>query len=146
MATAVFEVDPASWKQAFRSWNGMVGIHMQKVMAKQIILSKVSAPAPGTRPRNRTGINFSTGVLQASIIGRREMWNTELEAQVHAMAKHSVMVHEGTKPHKIRAKKPGGALRFYWHRVGHVVVLKEVNHPGTRRIPFLAENLRSAVR
>jgi hypothetical protein len=146
MATVLFEPDPVAWKLAFRSWNGMVGIHMQKVMAKQILLSKKSAPAPGTRPRNRTGINFATGVLQASIIGRRAEWNTELEAQVHSMAKHSLMVHEGTKPHKIRAKKPGGALRFYWHRVGHVVVLKEVNHPGTRRVPFLVENLRSAVR
>jgi hypothetical protein len=147
MADQVFVPDPISWKKEFKSWNGLVGRHMKKVMTKQVLLSKVSSPSPITRPRNRTGINYSTGVLQSSIIGLQTKWNTELEAQVHAMAKHAMFVHEGTKPHPITPKKPGGVLRFYWHRIGRTIVVKEIKkHPGTRPIPFLRENLASAVR
>lgn len=146
-ADAVFVPDPAGWYSAFRSRKGLVGRHMKKVMVKQILLSRTSAPAPGHRPRNRTGINYSTGLLQAGIVGRETRWNTELEVQVHALARHALFVHNGTKPHPITPKKAGGVLRFYWHRVGRVVVVKEIKmHPGTRPIPFLSENLRSAIR
>lgn len=54
---------------------------------------------------------------------------------VTAHAKYAVFVHEGTRPHIIRPKNPGGVLHFYWN--GREVFVKSVNHPGTRARPFL---------
>lgn len=46
------------------------------------------------------------------------------------------IVHHGTKPHEIRPRRRK-ALKFYWERVGMVVILRSVNHPGTKPDPFL---------
>jgi hypothetical protein len=39
-------------------------------------------------------------------------------------------VDEGTNPHVITPRSPGGVLVFYWPKVGRVVYTKRVNHPG----------------
>lgn len=41
------------------------------------------------------------------------------------------MLEEGTRPHRIEAK-PGGVLAFFWPAVNDFVVVKSVEHPGTR--------------
>ena len=46
-------------------------------------------------------------------------------------------ITEGTKPHRIVPKGSGYPLRFFWEKVGRVVHLMSVNHPGTRPNPFL---------
>ena len=50
----------------------------------------------------------------------------------------------GTAPHVIRPHNPGGRLVFYWEKVGRVVSLKRVNHPGTRRNAFVQESIYAA--
>lgn len=61
-------------------------------------------------------------------------------------------IEEGTRPHKITPKKPGGSLRFMAResasysdgtpiKTGDTVFAKEVNHPGTRPRPFFRQGL-----
>ncbi|QPX62138.1 hypothetical protein PBI_INDLOVU_23 [Mycobacterium phage Indlovu] len=53
---------------------------------------------------------------------------------VEATADYAAAVHEGSRPHLIRARR-AEALRFFWH--GREVFRKSVWHPGTRSRPFL---------
>lgn len=55
---------------------------------------------------------------------------------ITASAPYAKFVHEGTRPHVIRARN-ARALRFFWERQGKVVTLRQVNHPGTAPNPFL---------
>lgn len=143
----VFVIDQAAFHREFRTWEGIVGRDIRKRVARGVVLSKRSAPGPTTRPRNRTGLNYSTGELESRILPGRARWGTELEGRVIAAAPHALFVHEGTKPHPIPTPgKPSKILKFHWAKAGKVVMFKAVSHPGTRRIPFLAENLRSMVR
>lgn len=60
----------------------------------------------------------------------------------------SVLVHEGTPPHQIAARR-SPYLVFYWPKIGKVVVTKSVNHPGTKPQRFLVdalEDLRGHIR
>lgn len=62
------------------------------------------------------------------------MWT--VEGRVTASAPYAKFVHEGTRPHIIRARN-AQALRFYWPVMGRVVFFKQVSHPGTGATPFL---------
>lgn len=48
----------------------------------------------------------------------------------------------GARPHVIRPRRPGGMLVFYWPKVGRVVHLRKVNHPGNRPQRWFAAGLR----
>lgn len=50
--------------------------------------------------------------------------------------KYAAAVHDGSRPHIIRAKKKK-ALAFKWH--GQTVIVKSVRHPGTTGRPFLRQ-------
>lgn len=56
---------------------------------------------------------------------------------------HTILVHNGSPPHRIRPRRSGGYLRFVVD--GRVVYAREVNHPGYKGNPFLADALRQAV-
>lgn len=51
-------------------------------------------------------------------------------------APYTVPVHEGSKPHIIRARR-APMLSFYWAKVGHRVQFPFVRHPGSKARPFL---------
>lgn len=53
---------------------------------------------------------------------------------VTAHADYAAPVHEGSRPHIIRARN-AQALHFFWH--GREVFVKSVHHPGSRARPFL---------
>ena len=53
--------------------------------------------------------------------------------------KYAQMVHDGTRPHIIRAKKKGKKLRFVV--AGKVLYRPLVHHPGTKAQPFLTRAL-----
>lgn len=55
---------------------------------------------------------------------------------------HSVLVHNGSRPHGISPRRAGGWLRF--EVGGRVVYARRVNHPGYRGDPFLTRALRDA--
>jgi len=53
---------------------------------------------------------------------------------VEATADYAAPVHEGSRPHLIRARR-AQFLHFWWH--GREVFRREVFHPGVRARPFL---------
>lgn len=55
---------------------------------------------------------------------------------------HTVLVHNGSRRHPIRPRRPGGYLRFQVD--GRTVYARAVNHPGFRGDPFLTKALRDA--
>lgn len=55
----------------------------------------------------------------------------------------SIYLVNGTRPHMIFPRRPGGVLRFTVG--GQVVYARYVNHPGTRPDPYLRDALRFAL-
>lgn len=146
MAESVFVADAAGFERAFRSWNGTLGQWLNKKTILATTYARDAAPGPTGRPNNRTGINYGTGQLRREIVSARSRWKTELEGQVIAVPKHALMVHEGTRPHTILPKS-SPVLSFKWAKAGGKrVYFKRVNHPGTRRNPYLVVGLRRAIR
>lgn len=92
-----------------------------------------------------------TGCLRSSIVKRYEHVDGEFAVRIQSdttscspeRKSYSLYIHEGTRPHVIRPRKPGGVLRFEMH--GEVVFARHVNHPGTRANPFLRDALPLAV-
>jgi hypothetical protein len=74
----------------------------------------------GVDPMTSTGAYSMTGSVFA---GGRE-------------APYAIPVHEGSRPHKIIARR-APMLSFYWVKVGRHVKFRSVNHPGTKPRPFL---------
>lgn len=55
----------------------------------------------------------------------------------------AIYVINGTRPHIIRPRRPGGVLRFTVN--GRVVYARYANHPGTKPNDFLRKALRAAL-
>jgi hypothetical protein len=73
-----------------------------------------------------------TGFLRGSIFAR---WTGPLKIDIGASAPYAQFVEQGTRPHKITARNKK-ALAFTASD-GTKVVVKSVNHPGTKARPFL---------
>jgi hypothetical protein len=119
---------------------------MTRRTIKGTALALGTVPKPGGPPRNRTGLNYSTGRLAATIhpeFGAK--YGNEVEGRVVAGTDHALFIHGGTSPHIIRPKRPGGKMVFFWAKAGRRVSFSIVHHPGTRPVPFLAEHLRAMV-
>lgn len=146
MADVVFVPNVAGQQRAFRSLNGMVGQHIRVTTLRAHAISSLEAPAPGRPPRNRTGINYSTGELAfaglTTSFGHR---GKEVEGRVIAIPKHSLFLHEGTSPHIIVPKRHT-YLKFHWKKVGATVFTKKVFHPGTQANDFMVRALKKVVR
>lgn len=57
-----------------------------------------------------------------------------LEAEIIADAPHALSIHDGSRPHIIRARRAGVLA---WPAAGGMRFATWVNHPGTRPYPFL---------
>lgn len=81
-----------------------------------------------------------TGRLRSSI--QYEIINRALgvTGRLFSNVEYADFVHDGTRPHRINPRRPGGVLRF--EIGGQVVYARYVNHPGTKGRPFLSEALR----
>lgn len=81
-------------------------------------------------------VNVDTGHLRAS----RALEDHTLFVRVAYRAKYARFVHDGTKPHIIKAH-PGGLLASEGHVFGTVV-----HHPGYRGNPFLTNAVRAVLK
>lgn len=87
------------------------------------------ARAPGTMAQ---GIRSSIRYTHAGPVGT-----------VTSSHPATIYVVNGTRPHIIRPRRPGGVLRF--EIGGRVVYARYVNHPGTTKNDFLRDALRAAL-
>ena len=140
----VFVVNPLGWARAFNTWTGApVGTWMERKLQTTRTMVQLEAPGPGKTPRNRTGFNYSRGILEKSILARHDRATNgkDLEGHVTSLAAYSGFVHGGTKPHLITPKSPAGILRFKT-RTGATVFTKLVHPPGTAAKPFMVRALK----
>lgn len=79
-----------------------------------------------------------SGTLRRSLTSRVEVTGTQMHGIIGTNLNYAQAVHEGAKPHIIRAKS-GGLLRF---TIGTAVVFRQqVRHPGQKANPFFARGL-----
>jgi hypothetical protein len=125
----------------FRGWNGPLGRSIMRL-------------ARETRFRQIAMVGKKSGLLAASItIGDRGHWAGGIQTTVGAGAGqrqpgrkgYAMANDQGARPHFIFPKKPGGELVFYWAKVGRVVHLPSVFHPGNRAYHWAERGLRAAM-
>lgn len=133
----------------FRGWTGPIGRSIMRL-------------ARETRFRQRAMVGTKSGHLRASItVGERTHWAMGIQTTIGAGAGqgvaagrgrggrfiqgYSVYNDQGTLPHRITPRRPGGMLVFFWAKVGHVVHLRAVNHPGNRAYHWAERGLRAAM-
>lgn len=142
MADAIYVESPSGMYKLTKSWAGPVGRYIIRQTKQAAFYSRAYSPKPGGPGHGRTRINYATGELAAGITtGRGRSTGGELEGHVIALPDHALFVHEGTKPHIIKAKN-APRLVFFWPKMGRVVAFKSVNHPGTPADPFLVKGLK----
>ena len=145
MAQVVFVVNPSGYNKAFKSWAGSpVGTYMVKKTEQVRGHARTAAPGPHKPPKNTTGIAYGTGELARRIVvTRHHAPSGDLEGHVVSLPEHSLLVQQGTKgPYVIKPRKPGGLLKFFWHKVGKTVYMRRVTHPGVKIAqPFLQQAL-----
>ena len=102
---------------------------VEKVLHGTLNLSKRYVPV-----RNgRIGDRRPTGRLQRSLrIRGPKVLKTRITGSVGSTLRYAASVHEGAKPHQIRARNKR-VLAFYWEKRGEFFFGKKVNHPGVRR-------------
>lgn len=92
----------------------------------------------------KVNVPVRTGHLGQSIREDPQAWPGPLHVSggVTAHADYAAAVHQGSRPHVIRAKR-AKALSFFWH--GQQVFFKSVNHPGAKGRPFLLNAARQVI-
>jgi hypothetical protein len=125
----------------FRGWTGPVGRSVLR-LAREIRTQQIAL------------VGKDTGALARSItVGKRGRWARGIQVDVGANAGvgssrtgYSVWNDQGVTPHKIYPRKPGGMLIFYWAKVGRVVHLPSVSHPGNKAYHWAERGTRIAMR
>lgn len=84
------------------------------------------------RDEARREAPVKTGTLRKSIVLDK--------GRVLAKAPHGLYVHEGTKPHVIRARR--APVLAFRGRDGQMVFRRSVNHPGNKPNPFLRRGMQ----
>jgi hypothetical protein len=79
-------------------------------------------------------VNESGEKLRASrVITERPFDGRVFSASIAYTAPQAEYTERGTEPHVIEPGRPPDALRFYWPKVGDVVFLARVIHPGSHK-------------
>lgn len=132
MITGRVEVNFEYWRPAARE------------MAVDITTDLATGMGVDTVTYATLGTPVDTGRLRAAnqlIVDPPAAWSTT--AHVVNETEYAIMVHDGTRPHVITPKTPGGVLRFEGSD-GGIVFATHVNHPGTAPRPFLLEGAEQA--
>lgn len=135
-------VDPAKLAEVLRSPQGPVMRRMiqdgELVKREAQRLVGVYRPPDAYSAANR---RRRPGTLRDSITKRVVATGRGPVVEVGSDDKIALLHHEGTVPHVIRARRRP-YLVFFWRRVGSVVRMRQVNHPGTQPNRFLTNALR----
>lgn len=110
-------------------------------VGEQVILPMLEARYDATGLQKRTGM-MKTAVSKRGAPGNVfEVSDSKLTVGIDynavPWAKYQL---EGSLAHEIRPRKPGGLLVFFWKKLGKVVYLRRVSHPGTKaRLIYVLE-------
>lgn len=120
-----------NFNRAFYSPGGMVGKHL-RVTAKKVEIDAKALVGVNTGRLKR---NIKTGRVTRGVKGP--------EVEVKADTPYALAHHEGTAPHVITPKRPGGAL--HWGPRGSGITVVAVVHPGTRPNRYLLNALTAVI-
>lgn len=130
-SNVIFELNRPEFEY-LKSWAGPVGQDFERRIKTLVFRAKTSA-------------GVKTGGLKANIrVLNRGKHKYGLSARVGSDVRHAAAHHEGARPHVIRARRPGGKLRFEIR--GQIIFRSSVNHPGNRANPYLSRWLSEFVR
>jgi hypothetical protein len=116
------------------SWASPFGRSMHRLAS--MIEDEAKANAPVRTGALRASIHNTAGKSK----NMQGIW-----FDVGSKDKKALWMESGTRPHVITPKN-GPYLVFFWARVGHVVRMKAVNHPGTRAYRYLETALTRSFR
>ncbi|HEX8321641.1 hypothetical protein [Longimicrobium sp.] len=123
--------DEAAIKE-FAGWTGPVGQSVNRLAMEAVF-------------RIRGLANRRSGVMTAGMHYKKGTWSRGIQFDAGSDVGYTLFVDQGTKPHPIKPKNPGGVLTFYWPKVGRVVHFKSVQHPGNKPYKFLERGLEAAL-
>lgn len=115
-----------------KSWEGQIGRSITRLANETVF-------------RQRNFANVRTGLMVGRMHYEKKTYARGIGFLAGSNAPYTLYVDQGTMPHKITPRKPGGRLVFFWPKVGMVVHLKSVMHPGTKKYDFLTKGLRRAL-
>lgn len=115
-----------------KSWEGEIGRSITR-LAKETVF------------RQRSMANKKTGAMALKMHYKLKTYTTGIGFLAGSNARYTLYPDQGTSPHKITPKTPGGSLVFFWPKAGKVVHLKSVQHPGNKGSHFLERGLRRAL-
>lgn len=120
------------------------GAAMQSAVTPMLV-RKAASIGRITESQAKTNVPVKSGNLGRETNARppRITGPFRVEVEVVSDTEYAAAVHEGSKPHVIRAKN-AKALHFFWH--GREVFRASVHHPGTKARPYLRNALNDAVR
>lgn len=124
----------------FRGWTGPVGRSVIR-LAREMRTAQIAL------------VGKQSGRLAQSItVGRRGRWARGIQVDVGANAGvgrgrtgYAVWNDQGTLPHSIYPRR-APQLVFYWAKVGRVVHLNSVRHPGNKAYHWAERGARIAMR
>jgi hypothetical protein len=132
MAAVVTVVMDTAAVDQFRGWTGPLGRSFERLAKETVYRQKITA-------------NRRTGALIAGMHYEKKRYATGIAFDAGSNAPYALYVDQGARPHPILPKKPGGRLVFFWPKVGAVVFLRSVKHPGNRAYQFLQAGLERAL-
>lgn len=86
-------------------------------------------------------VPVKTGLLRLMIVKTKSRSPLRVSHRVGSRVNYSLMIHRGARPHEIVPRRKGGRLVFFWRKVGRVVSLPSVNHPGFQGTNYLTAPL-----
>lgn len=123
--------DGAAIAELLRGPQGPVALHLQERGTVIQIAARVQ-------------VGKQTHRLENSIVKRMVDQGEDIGIMVGCdTVPYALLHHEGTEPHVILPKKPGGVLVFTVN--GTKVFTTKVNHPGTKPNPYLSDHLHLAI-
>lgn len=109
--------------------NGWAEDHLVDPLSRKILMAaKREAPV-------------LTGALRLSLHVEKQIVGFNVTHWVGSRVNHAYLIQSGARPHMIFPRKRGGRLTFYWKKVGRVVNLPYVHHPGFKRVNYLQRPL-----
>jgi hypothetical protein len=130
---AEFTFDENGINHMFVDRNGVWGRYLDQSVVRVVNEAKRLVSGPLLKSR--------TGTLRDSIIGEVIAEDGHLIGVVEALAPHALPLHNGARPHVIRARNAPTLVGSS----GDVVFRFQVNHPGNAAYPFLDQALHAAL-
>ncbi len=114
-----------------------------ELQTSRVLAVGVSLAAPYVAETTRRALNLGRinspvdkGIMRASHQMTMRARRTYVAGRVTVPAKYAHFVHDGTRPHVIQPKRKK-ALKFMSRTKGRYIIVRKVNHPGTRARPWL---------